>query len=64
MGAVVGTPSSQDLCCSWACAQDHPTPPPRKSDSTELSKWAWFYKLSLTDCHAPKDSNKSKWNSC
>lgn len=63
MGAiVVGMPPSQDLCCSWACPQRKTLQ--RRSHSTKLSKCAWFSKHTLADCHAPKDSNKLKWNSC
>lgn len=40
-----------------------PTLPQRRSQSA-ISTRAWFSKHTVPDCHAPKDSNKFKWNSC
>lgn len=59
VGAVVVRCHPPRTCVAARLVPKTPHPAPEK-----ISTRAWFSKHTVPDCHAPKDSNKFKWNSC
>lgn len=61
--AAMRVPSSWDPGLGCTCAPDR-TPRTTSTSVHRILQMRMIYKLGLRDWKAPRDSDRSKWNSC